>query len=355
MPGMLYYPTLIPPTPVLYHGLLYWDRIATIAPADHEKFLDHRMRQIADAELYEPVSAAEIINDRELQESIFWALNSLIMEYPPDELIPPSAKSAYELLRLPREVWERHIIRPAVKVNMAIVEELLRRRLAELDPYVPDLLWVSPKVQTCLLGITAREVAGRVWALEGCTAEAALFPHTDQPQAHLAAHSDALTPHSGEGMDRLPCWTVDISGLLPVPHGDVRISDVIAFRQRYDNERRRLMLAIDKLIHGLSEDYGHPKDVFFLVKQELENALADFEAAGRSSRLVWVRRSVCVTVAVASVYAGLKYVPDVAWLLGIVGAIAVNISTTSVRQTMAKTAVDVSYLHRLESSMPSGT
>lgn len=178
---------------MLYQALLYWDRLATIVPSDHERQLDYRMRQLAAAGLYEPVFATNIIGDKEFQLRILGALQSLVLEYPPDELIPPRAKSAYELLRQPREGWEHQVISAVGKLRPAVVEELLRRRLAELDSQVPDLLWVSPKVQMCLLGVTAREVAGRVWEMKGCTAEAALFPHTDQPQAHLAAHSETLT------------------------------------------------------------------------------------------------------------------------------------------------------------------
>jgi hypothetical protein len=351
MAGMLYYPTLIPPTPVLYQGLLYWDRLATIVPSDHEKYLDHRMRQVADAGLYEPVSATTIINDAGFKEYIVKALMSLVEEYSPDELIPPRAKSAYELLRQPREVWARKTINANGKLDRAVIDELLHRRLAELDPQVPDLLWVSPKVQMCVLGITAREVAGRIWEMKGCTAEAALFPHTDQQQAHLAAHSNILTAQGDKWMPRVPCWTVDLGGLLPVPHGDVMISDVIAFREHYDAERRRLMLSIDQFIHGLSKDYDHPQDVFRLAERELKDALSDFEAAGRSSCLNWIRRSVCVTVAAASSYVGLKYAPEEAWLLGVVGGIAINIVTSSVRHTRTKATVDVSYLHRLQWAM----
>lgn len=334
MAGMLYYPTLNPPTPVLYQALLYWDRLATIVPAGYERYLDGRVRQVRDAGLYQPVSAAEVASDPEIRCRARAAIANLVLTHAADDLIPRRLR-AYELLRQPREEWARRAVASS-KLNHRVVEDLLRRRLAELDPDLPEVLWVSPIVQMCVLGVTAREVARRVWEREGCTSEAALFPHTDQPRAHRAAH----------GGDRVPCWTVEIGGLLPVPRDDVLIADVIAFRRRYDDERRRLVLAIDQLIHGLARQYDHPRDVFLGVERELQTALADLEAAGRSVRLRWVRRSVSATVALAGGYAGARYHSDAGWLLGLIGAVAVNVATGSVSH-YGKATVDVSYLHRM--------
>jgi hypothetical protein len=264
MSGMLYYPTVTPPRPVVHRAVLYWDRLATVVPAYYERHLDSSLLQVLDAGLYQPVSVERIASDPLCQQDALGAFAWLVMNYPPDDLIPPDLNSAYELLRQPREEFEQYVLTPSLKLRRRMVEEMIRRRLAVLDPSLPDLLWVSPRVQTCLIGIMAREVARRLSDQEGCTSEQALFPHTEIPQAHLAAVGGG-----NPGEDEQPCWKVDIGPLLPVPSQGTRIADVIAFRQRYDDERRRLMLAVDRLTHGLALEYDHPKDVFRSIQGEL--------------------------------------------------------------------------------------
>jgi hypothetical protein len=145
---------------------------------------------------------------------------------------------------------------------------------------------------------------------------------------------------------------MELGRLLPVPAPGTPTADVLAFRDRYTDERLRLMRALHRLLGDLRRDYEHPADVFAQLRVELSDALEDYRAAGRGSRMAWVHRSVMVSVALAAAAGGALLLPDIGWLLGTVGGYALNVATREVRPLMsARKNHDFSYLHRVESGL----
>jgi hypothetical protein len=118
---------------------------------------------------------------------------------------------------------------------------------------------------------------------------------------------------------------------------------LLRFRARYDDERRRMMLAIDELLHQLRHLGRHPLDAGRLVERELTEAVADLQSAARGTRIVWVTRTVAVPVAVAAgtLAAGL---PSYAVPLAVLGGLAVNIATVQSRAPAG--TKPYRYLHR---------
>ncbi|MBQ0826106.1 hypothetical protein J5Y05_06255 [Streptomyces sp. RG38] len=122
--------------------------------------------------------------------------------------------------------------------------------------------------------------------------------------------------------------------------------DVVAFRERYADERHRLMRALHRMLGDLRRHYEHPADVLAQLHREIEESVEDYRAAARSSRMVWVNRSVMVTLALAAA-AGSVVQPGLTWVLGAVGGYALNVATREIRPiSRARRDHDFSYLHR---------
>lgn len=129
-------------------------------------------------------------------------------------------------------------------------------------------------------------------------------------------------------------------------------NDVLAFRERYADERLRLMRALHQMLGDLRRDYEHPADVFAQLRVELSQAVDDFQSARRGSRIAWVHRSVTASVAVAAAAGGALLLPNVGWLLGTISGYALNVATREIRPLIrARTHHDFSYLHRVESAL----
>ncbi|MFD0361979.1 hypothetical protein ACFQZZ_11050 [Nocardia sp. GCM10030253] len=356
MPDLLYYPRINAPRAVIHQALLYWDRLATVVPRGSlEELLDPAMRQVHSAGLYNPVSADRWPTEREGMERALRRLTHLLDQIPADDLIPQGGPDSYLY---------------SAKLSHEILLELERRRLSL--PMGDDGLQirVSAATQLCLISVAARDIAQQYRARDGHRGRHALYPYTDSPAAHLFAHTpfaaDYLPPSSDLHPERdprraqhiyfpgprtTPCWEVQIGRLLPVPRDEVLIDDLIAFRERYHDERQRLMMAIDLLVHGLQLHYDHPQDVLRAVQRELEDALADLTAAGRSARIGWIRQSVTVTIALAAGYAGQKLFPEAGWVLGAIGGVAINVATNQTSPSGKGPAEDFSYLHRVRSAL----
>jgi hypothetical protein len=245
-----------------------------------------------------------------------------------------------------QEKLSKHLVRELISLGVA--EPVYRPREPSprrtFDrPVEMSRLLVTSSVQTCVIGVLARHIANRENRLSGCTAQTALHPHTDQYLAFASAHEPEPYRPSQQ------CWRIEIGGLLPVPANDVMLSDVIAFRNRYEDERRRLMLALDRLLHGLRQQYEHPSDVLRLVRADLESAVADLQAAQTSARMAWVKRSISAMVAFGTAGTAATAGLPSGWsaTLGVVGGIAVNVATSEIRQSSGLRRRDYSYLHRL--------
>ena len=358
MPDLFYYPTINPPRSVIYQALLYWDRLVTVVPPGApEEFLDPTMRQVHAAGLYEPLRADHwpMREHRDLERALR-RLTHLLDKLPADDLIPQGGPDSYLY---------------TAKLSREILDELKRRGLSLPLDSEGFRIRVSAATQLCLISIAARDIAGQFRECDGHHGRNALYPYTDSPAAQLFAHTPFAADYRPPVSDDLPsgrdprwvqgfyfpgsrtvaCWEVQIGGLLPVPDHEVLIDDLIGFRDRYEDERRRLMMAIDLLVHGLQRHYDHPQDVLHAVRRELEEALTDLKAAGRSARLSWVRRSVTVSIALAAGYAGQKLLPEAGWVLGVIGGAAINMATNQTRSCDHGVAGDFSYLHRVRSAL----
>ncbi|MFJ6915832.1 hypothetical protein ACIQUX_18035 [Streptomyces sp. NPDC101133] len=147
-------------------------------------------------------------------------------------------------------------------------------------------------------------------------------------------------------------WEAELGRLLPVPAPGTPTADVLAFREKYADERIRLMRALHRMLGELRRDYEHPADVFAQFRMELSQAVHDYQGARRSSTVAWVHRSVTVSVAVAAAAGGALLLPNMGWLLGTIGGYALNVATREVRPLVrARDEHEFSYLHRVEGSL----
>ncbi|MCO1597620.1 DUF6236 family protein [Micromonospora sp. RHAY321] len=354
MPGMLYYPDINPSNAGLYHALLYWDRIATVVPPNYAVLLDDRMREVADAGLYEPIEAG-LIYDPARMIDMDVELVAALEQIPLDDLLPPLDRVAY-----PGSGFY------AAKADSNCLDLLQGMGLVLPDRRGPEVWVMNPRVQLVMLSIIARRVAAEQNAIVGHTASSALRPFTDKEPAYWLGHRplSGMTSHAGHvaHLSRTEaCWRVEIGRLLPVPAEDVLLSDVLRFRERYKPERERLLMAVEKLLHDLAQRWEHPEDIVREAEQQLTEALDNLRSAARATRRRWLTRSVAVCVAIISsgTAAGLgaslgadvdaEAISQIALATTVAGA-AVNIATTPIRGSDAPTS-PYTYLQRVRSEL----
>ncbi|GAA2273963.1 hypothetical protein GCM10010415_46600 [Streptomyces atrovirens] len=335
---LLYYPTVNPPTEVVHQALLYWDGLASVVPRDPRVYgavASRELRQLEERGLYRPLAftheSLDVLAEPGSQD-ISWTsgqTSSLLAEElrriaeRPDP--PPPASSPEAVIY-------------TSKISGWLKELLLELGLARRGrrSIMADLV-VSKEVQTLIIGVLARELAA--------SPDIALFPYTDSEEAFR----NSLRPHSS--VTSL-AWETELGRLLPVPVPGTPTADVLAFRERYADERIRLMRALHRMLSELRRDYEHPADVFAQFRVELSRAVHDYQGARRSSRVAWVHRSVTVSVAVAAAAGGALLLPDMGWLLGTIGGYALNVATREVRPlARARDEHEFSYLHRVESNL----
>ncbi|KUN21855.1 hypothetical protein AQJ23_27720 [Streptomyces antibioticus] len=332
---LLYYPTINPPTEVLHQALLYWDGIASVVPRDpqvYDAVVGEELRRLEERELYRPLAfTSDTLN----------VLGLFDGTGPPWHGGHASSLLREELRRLAeRSDPPRPTTPPEAVIYRSKLSYPLEQLLEELGLAVPDgweALSVSREVQSLIIGVLAREFAHHP--------DVAFFPYTENE----TAYRNSVRPASPTGA---LAWEVELGRLLPVPAPGTPIVDVLAFRDRYADERLRLMRAVHRLLGDLRRDYEHPADVFSQLRHELSQALEDYRAAGRGTRTAWVHRSVTVSVALAAAAGGALLLPDLGWLLGTIGGYALNVATREIRPiSRARDEHDFSYLHRVHSTL----
>lgn len=333
MAGMLYYPSINAPQQVLRQTALYWDYVTTVVPdgsdGSERSYLNSAMCTVMDAGLYRPTKLSSL---RDIQERMLRQLEGI-----PQRLLAREGSLSSGGSGLHRLYVEK--FHPDVADHL-VERGLVLRHTIPGDGHAGDVL-VSEQGELYMLSIVAREIAAQRNGDEGCSAPNSLIPYTDRSLAHQLSCT-FRSPSYG----RNSCWKIEVGALLPAPRDDVPLSELIAFRERYDDERRRLMFVIHLLAHELGRVYNHPHDVFRALRRELEDALKDLVAAGREKRINWIRRSVALTVALGTAFAGNQVLPAGGWVLGVVGGYALNIATTNVEPRMPGRGDDFSYLHR---------
>lgn len=332
---LLYYPTVNPPTEILHQALLYWDGIASVVPRHpraYQAVTSEELRQLEERGLYRPLA---------------FTRDSLNMLRGPGDRRPnwfagqTSSLLAQELRRIatrsnpPRPARPTEAVLYNSKISNWLRTLLLDLELATSDGY--GQLSVSKEVQILIIGVMVRELA--------VNPDIALFPYTDSEDAFR--HS--LRPTSTA---RSLAWEMELGQLLPVPAPGTPTADVLVFRERYADERLRLMRALHRLLGDLRRDYEHPADVFTQLRVELSQAVEDYGAARNGSRMAWVHRSVTASVALAAAAGGALLLPNTGWLLGAVSGYALNVATREIRPLIqARDDHDYSYLHRVKSHL----
>jgi hypothetical protein len=336
MAVLLYYPLVKPPTEVLHQALLYWDGVATLvprAPEVYEAAVSPELRDLRERSLYTPLPfdwrAVEMLEhpDRGIPR-----LGSLTSQVLREELRRLAASPNPPSLPSPPDTFLY-----GSKLSRWLEEELLSLGLARRHRRGFWSLAVPQPVQQLVIGVLVRELAAG--------GRARYVPYTDQPDAHAVS----LRPASSER--GLSAYQADLGRLLPVPAPGTPTADVLAFRDRYADERERLMRAVHRMLGDLRRDYEHPADVLAGLRREIDQSVADYHAAAKSSRMAWVERAVTVTVALGAA-AGSLVEPGLSWVLGAVGGYALNVATREIRPlARAREEHEFSYLHRVRETL----
>ncbi|MCI2424111.1 DUF6236 family protein [Saccharopolyspora sp. K220] len=337
MSVMLYYPHVSPSEAALHQAVLYWDRLATIVPAQYEKLVTPELLRLRDAGLYRPMEIERQglgLSARGDDEPIIeTALDELQRKTPPHELMPDRSDS---------------FLYPA-KIGPAIERILLNRGLAQrADPTDRfSELRVPRMVSFVVVSTLARYLADYE-----SRRETKVVPFTDREIAHRAAHELPSRVRSSLSYEpALPSWEVELGALLPVPSPGTDLARLIEFRQRHEDERGRLILAVDMLVNGLQRNPDYPHDVYRMVSGYLADAVRELEAAGRARKITWMYRSLSVVIALAASAAGEKLVPGAGWALGTLSGMAINVATSQVRNTPYEIG-QISYLARVQRELP---
>ncbi|MGW6980138.1 hypothetical protein ACWGE1_11905 [Streptomyces sp. NPDC054932] len=328
MPTLLYYPMVRPPREVLNQALLYWDDIATVVPEDqatYEQAVSDELKELRQRGLYHPLTAGTVRSD--------WGdvglLSVLTEELRRLARRPPGAVDSV----MDAPLYQSKVGRI---LEQEIVELGLGRRLEPSTVWPRRSLVVTREVRHIVIGAIAQGVAARA-------RDRAYTLYTDQQSVQ-----ETLLRAPRGGME-VGAWRVELGRLLPTPAPSTSTAEVLAFRDRYADERERLMSATQTMLNGLCRDWEHPADILQRLGVELARARDDYESAARSSRMAWVSRSVSVTMGVASAAAGALVFPDMAWVAGIVGSLGFNIATREVRpQRRVRDGHPFSYLHHVD-------
>ncbi|MDI5975851.1 hypothetical protein [Amycolatopsis magusensis] len=400
MAEVLHFPSINPPKSQLHHAILYWDGISTLVPGDHEGYLFDSTLQAADAGIYRPISASEAWDDpwvkevasRSIQKMWFAEAvagckeigaaceRMLNLDRKAKELGYRGLEDYTAALRKRYdELCERGKLKFKAAPPAPSKDEVFHERAAELrldhhawrlsiseefeetwlrhDPRHESHEWSGkyghawePDNQAALLAATARGLAIRA---RNDLDSPLLVPCTDDSrEMELLLRSSRLR---GDNDDHL-LWHLDIGELLPNPGPDVDTATLLDFRLKYDDERRRLLNAVQRLLEDLSVKHAHPTDVLRAAERELKQALDDMKRAGKSVLKGWSRRVVSTTVAWGASYAAASVALPTAppWLAPTAGAITglgINLATNPIQSSWRNDQYgDFHYLYRLPSA-----
>lgn len=320
MPGLLYYPKINAPQHVLQQAALYWDQIATIVPSEYDRYLSPDMIAMKQAGLYTPI----------LGQSLFLQSATEVFEAIEDFVFLLRRFDQATLVAHDAEPGRGGQVLYVDKVSEDLLEELVDRGLARYsDRSTTDFaereVWVPPAVEVCLLSILARSAAEQANRSVGCTDANVLRPYTDHEIAHLLSHEVI----DGRGVQS--CLTVELGDVLPTPDLTTPLADLLEFRIRYEDERVRLVRALDRLTHELSTYYDHAEDVLRTAETEIADSIRDYRAAMKAAQLSVARRSISLIVAIGAGYGSANLGGAFTWLLGVIGGIAISVAASSSR------------------------
>ncbi|SFQ75042.1 hypothetical protein SAMN05421810_1202 [Amycolatopsis arida] len=354
MAELLYLPAINPPSDVLHHAILYRDLISTLVPDEFEGHLSDPVRRAAEAGLYRPLPARETWNDFSVQRDAWnavWTMvegrsdyisenfdvikqriltmaramsdslgNGECTRHPLATTAEDTSRSNAAALRVDHLAWRGLV--------GEVFDEIWRSRCLsdEVDDWsgTDGMAW-SPSIQAALLVGTGYGLAAQA---HRDPVRPLLVPHHDRRAIGDIVQHCAVVPRADHLLHQ-----IDVGQLLPNPAPGVDTAALINFRERYDDERRRLVNAVERLIE--SSHYERPEDIEGSVRRDLKEAIADMTRAGRGVLRGWSRRVIStVTAAGASTaVGGLAGAPVLLTaILSSAGSIAINLVTNPISQ-----------------------
>lgn len=290
MRELLYMTAVNPPEQVLHHAILYRDSISTIDIRDSDALILEGTRIAEDAGLLKVVAAPDVLENESIYhitrdlwdnsvEKMMDALGNMIADP-----IPGKEGAVRSVLGEPLTLSESH------RLLDLLIPVLLgdgRHHQDRVD-HVNDLQDAVVRVvlRTCVALSLERQ------SRENSSVPVVVLCHEDAFSKALRGFVDAV--HESHLYSR-----VDVGRFLPEPPPGVDTKAVIAFRERYDDERRRLIRAVENLIKQAAISHGHHvlADIDREVHEELDHALSDVKRAGRAVFGGWFRRTAWFTIA----------------------------------------------------------
>jgi Family of unknown function (DUF6236) len=321
MPQMLYYPGSTPPEEALFQAVLYWDSLSTISPYDWRRYAERTERgrillELADRGLYEPIS---LLSAPAALNSVFAAeRDRLLTQVSAEGLKPPVEDSApnavsnwYSVSRFPQE-WTTWLV---------------ENKLATWREQDKEV-WVDTKLRHLLFAVAADYLVGLNRDAD-----------VDQPKRFtFTADEGFFWAVNSPGAGSRRSWEAKVGALFPMPAPGTDIGDLIAFRERYKDERSRLVNHVGLLYKGLSEVHDeNAHEVLQAMRRDLADAIRELRGAARASKMNWVMRGLSLFVAVGAGAAAAIYpsVAPVTITMPVVGSLAVNLVTNNISDRAA--------------------
>jgi hypothetical protein len=322
---MMYYPFVHPPRPVIWQALLYWDELTSITP-DYGYEIGRDLEVLSDRGIYRPTHADDL--PWPAHTALVGELRRVVEELPGEDLVPvPGPLEANNRLywgKLPEEV---------------------QHELLSIGALIPqdDMLRASPVLLSRLMVVLAKHLAA---------ATRGMIPFTESPSAYHVA----FAPLGPPDLSTRRCWQLQIGGFLPVPANDTSLERVLEFREAYTSEREELARAVRKLLLQLSApdqnsaaDPDQAREAMGTAVQQIKKAVQELEKAGRSSGIVWLKRSLLVLGGLGAASASAFVPPVYAALLMAVSALGIG---TAPALTRTGVTSEFAYLQQLQSVFP---
>lgn len=315
---LLYVPSINPPRDVIHHAILYRDQIASLVPDDFESLLSRELRMAKDSRIYAPLPTQELWQQyAPIQDEVtdFNAVLDLI--YRPGLISDPAHERA--AWRDSFSWLENSLTRPKMVESFTTGEMLLQE---PLPPRARKRVTEGKMdaIRLILVHILARQSSiGKI--------ESTIIPHFDQ-NAPIADMVEVVSPDDSHLLAQ-----IDVGRLLPDPIPDVDTAQLISFRERYDDERRRLMNSVERLVEDYRKTYGNPAHIERSVKRDVAEALEDMKKAGRGILGGWSRRVFSVVAAAgatAATTAAAGAPAIVTAATSVASGLAINIATNPV-------------------------
>ncbi|MFI0425133.1 hypothetical protein [Spongiactinospora sp. 9N601] len=327
---MLYYPGTVPPDEAIFQAVLYWDFLASVSPPQWAPQGD-AMRRLVDADLYRPVFVHDGRYDQIFMKGFAATLPTILRDRPLDDILAPS--------RIPggNRVPPIHNTRFPLTVRQYLLELGLLRMD---DPDDPQWLFASPEIRHLLFAIAAEHVAGES-SLHG---DKKMFAYTlddtffwdthrdwwsmadDRLYGRFRDRRDASEPVKGP---LRTCWQIELGDLLPTPSPGTDLSNLIKFRERYADERLRLVRGVSQLQNNLRDIDGDPISSLNNVKGEVRAAVNDLQRAASSRAISLIKRPIYSFIAAGAGLNAIKY-PEFGVIWTVVSGIAVNLATAQI-------------------------